>query len=87
MTQSTFYHDGFRDGLNDNDYSLPSHNVYAQEYDNGYEDAKRSLEPLTYDEAAERDDLKTNEWARREIAAHFAGHSAAWREFLNEKED
>ncbi len=45
MTKSTFYADGYRDGLNSADYSPPSVLVYAREYSNGYRDACLSLEP------------------------------------------
>ena len=50
MTKSTFYHDGYRDALNDREASPPSHpetTVYAREYWAGYRDAMEGEEQLS----------------------------------------
>ena len=44
MTQSSFYHDGYRDGLKGDECSPPDVSVYASEYTRGYQDACESLE-------------------------------------------
>lgn len=45
MTNSTFYHDGFRDAKQGLPATPPDANVYATEYMAGYEDACETNQP------------------------------------------
>tara|TARA_R110000868_G_scaffold377458_1_gene642773 strand:- start:25 stop:219 length:195 start_codon:yes stop_codon:yes gene_type:complete len=64
MTKSSFYHDGYRDGLADADYSPPDISVYAAEYSDGYRDAKESLAPFDYPFEGAREGQSLNDWER-----------------------
>lgn len=51
-TKSTFYHDGYRAALRDEDCSPPNVAPYYTEYCDGYQDAMQSLEPFPKHEGA-----------------------------------